>query len=132
MRIHPIFLPKNEEKPCTKRMSDVRWTITDADEFVNGKNKKTNTRRLMFTAVFKGFFLPLWNITSYYIMFLVLFHFLALRSHRSMVFGQIISEFLVWRLCEDGFFPQIWGQVGIGFGNCSVSCLSCKVKKIHT
>ena len=36
---------------------------------------------------------------------------------------------MVWRLGENGFLPQIRGQVGVGLCNGSISCLGCKVWK---
>ena len=60
---------------------------------------------------------------------LVLFSFLllSLGSSGSVVFGQKVSKFLVWRLGENGFLPQIGGQVGVRLCNGSISCLGCKV-----
>merc|ERR1711982_16960 len=54
---------------------------------------------------------------------LVLFDFLSLNTHGSVVLGQVFSELLVWRL-EDGLLPQIRSQVGISGGDSSVGCLS--------
>merc|ERR1711982_213615 len=55
---------------------------------------------------------------------LVLFDFLSLNTHGSVVLGQVFSELLVWRLLEDGLLPQIRSQVGISGGDSSVGCLS--------
>ena len=55
--------------------------------------------------------------------FSVLFHFLALRSYRAMIFGQPVGELLVRRLCEDSFLPQIGGQIGVCLRNGSIGGL---------
>lgn len=41
-----------------------------------------------------------------------------------MIFSQIIGEFLVGRLGEDGFFPQVRGQVGVRLGDGGVGRFS--------
>ena len=57
------------------------------------------------------------------------FLLLSLGSSGSVVFGQKVGKFLVWRLGENGFLPQIRGQVGVRLCNGSISCLGCKVLK---
>lgn len=40
-----------------------------------------------------------------------------LHRHPGVSLGQMVSELLVGRLCEDGLLPQVRGQVAVGLGD---------------
>ena len=54
------------------------------------------------------------------INYLILFDFLSVHSHWTMILLQVVAEFLVWRLGENSFLPEVWCQVGVSCCNGSV------------